>query len=96
MMSGTRRRFSAAFKAKVALEAIKGQRTMAQLAAEQQVHPSQITAWKKQLLAAAQDIFSDRQGQDRQEQEELVAQLYQQIGQLKVEVDFLKKKLWTN
>ena len=95
-MAGTRRRFSAAFKARVALEAIKGQRTSAELAGEHQVHPSQITAWKKQLLAAAQDIFSDRQGQDRQEQEELVAQLYQQIGQLKVEVDYLKKKLWTN
>ena len=95
-MAGTRRRFSAAFKARVALEAIKGQRTSAELAGEHQVHPSQITAWKKQLLAAAQDLFSDRQGQDRQEQEELVAQLYQQIGQLKVEVDFLKKKLWTN
>ena len=95
-MAAIRRRFSAAFKARVALEALKGQRTSAELAGEHQVHPSQITAWKKQLLAAAQDIFSDRQGQDRQEQEELVAQLYQQIGQLKVEVDFLKKKLWTN
>jgi putative transposase len=69
---------------------------MAELAGEHQVHPSQITQWKKQLLAAAQDVFSDRQGQDHQEQEELVAQLYQQIGQLKVEVDFLKKKLWSN
>jgi putative transposase len=66
------------------------------LAGEHQVHPSQITQWKKQLLEAAQELFSDRRGQDRQQQEELIAQLYQQIGQLKVEVDFLKKKLWSN
>jgi transposase-like protein len=95
-MAGTRRRFSAAFKAKVALEAIRGQRTAAELAGEHQVHPGQITAWKKQLLAAAQEAFSDHRGQERQQQQELVAQLYQQIGQLKVEVDFLKKKLWAN
>ena len=95
-MAGTRRRFSAAFKAKVALEAIKGHRTTTELAGEFQVHPCQITQWKKQLLTAAPEVFSDRQGQDRQQQEELVARLYQQIGQLKVEADFLQKKLWTN
>jgi putative transposase len=95
-MAGTRRRFSAAFKARVALEAIRGQKTAAELAGEYQVHPSQITQWKKQLLDAAQEVFGDAAGQDRQRQEELVAQLYQQIGPLKVEVDFLKKKLWSN
>lgn len=95
-MARTRRRFSAALKARVALEAIRGQKTAAELAGEHQVHPSQITQWKKQLLEAAQELFSDRRGQDRQQQEELIAQLYQQIGQLKVEVDFLKKKLWSN
>lgn len=95
-MARTRRRFSAALKARVALEAIRGQKTAAELAGEHQVHPSQITQWKKQLLDAAQEVFSDFRGQDRQQQEELIAQLYQQIGQLKVEVDFLKKKLWTN
>jgi len=95
-MAGKHRRFSATFKARVALEALKGQRTLTELAGEHQVHPGQITAWKKQLLAAAEDLFHDRRGQDRQQQEELVAQLYQQIGQLKVEVDFLKKKLWSN
>jgi putative transposase len=95
-MAQTRRRFSAALKARVALEAIRGQKTAAELAGEYQVHPSQITQWKKQLLEAAQEVFGDRRGQDRQRQEELVGQLYQQIGQLKVELDFLKKKLWTN
>lgn len=94
-MARTRRRFSAQFKAKVAIEAIRGQKTTSELAGEHQVHPGQITQWKQQLLAAAQEVFGDRLGQDRQEQEALVAQLYQQIGQLKVEVDFLKKKLWS-
>lgn len=96
MSIGSRRRFSAAFKAKVALEAIKGQRTVAQLAGEYQVHPSQIAQWKKQLLAAAEAAFSARPQRDRQQQEELVARLYQQIGQQKVELDFLQKKLWSN
>ena len=95
-MAGTRRRFSAAFKARVAIEGIRGHKTAAELAGEHQVHPGQITAWKKQMLAAAEAVFNDRSAQDRQQQEALIAQLYQQIGQLKVEVDFLKKKLWTN
>ena len=95
-MARTRRRFSAAFKAKVALEAIRGQRTVAALAGEYQVHPNQISQWKKQLLDAADDLFADRRARQDQAQEELVAQLYQQIGRLKVEVDFLQKKSWTN
>jgi transposase-like protein len=66
-MARTRRRFSAALKARVALEAIRGQRTAAELAGEHQVHPSQITQGKKQLLDAAQEVFSDHRGQDRQE-----------------------------
>ena len=95
-MPRTRRRFSPQFKAKVAVEAIRGHKTTAQLAGEHQVHPGQIAQWKKQLLDAAQQVFSDRPDQDRRQQEELVAQLYQQIGQLKVELDFLKKKLWSS
>ena len=95
-MARTRRRFSAAFKAKVALAAIRGQRTVAALAGEHQVHPNQISQWKKQLLDAADDLFADRRARQDQAQEELVAQLYQQIGRLKVEVDFLQKKSWTN
>lgn len=95
-MAGKRRRFSGQFKAKVAIEAIKGQRTAAELAGEYQVHPSQITTWKKQLLDAAEQVFSDRQESDRQQQQELTERLYQQIGQMKVELDFLQKKLWTS
>lgn len=95
-MAGKRRRFSGQFKAKVAIEAIKGQRTAAELAGEYQVHPSQITTWKKQLLDAAEQVFSERQESDRQQQQELTERLYQQIGQMKVELDFLQKKLWTS
>jgi putative transposase len=95
-MGRQRRRFSAALKARVALEALRGHKTAAELAGEHQVHPTQVTAWKKQLLAAADGLFSARGDHERQEQQELIARLYQQIGQLKVELDFLQKKLWTN
>ncbi len=94
-MAGKRRRFSAQFKAKVAVEAIKGQRTIAELAGQYEVHPNQITQWKKQLLEAADQIFSSRQESARQSQDELTGKLYQQIGQMKVELDWLQKKLWT-
>ena len=95
-MARTRRRFSAALKARVALEAIRGQRTVAELAGEHQVHPNQISQWKKQLLDASEGMFADRRLKQDQQRQELIDQLYQQIGQLKVEADFLKKKLWTN
>jgi len=95
-MAGKRRRFSAQFKAKVAIEAIKGQQTIADLAGRYQVHPNQITQWKKQLLSTAEQAFSSRTASDRRQQEELTAQLYQQIGQMKVELEWLQKKLWSN
>lgn len=95
-MARTRRRFSGALKARVALEAIRGHKTVAELAGEHQVHPTQISQWKKQLLDAAEGLFSDRRVKQQQDQQELVAQLYEQIGRLKVEVDFLQKKLWSN
>ena len=92
-MARRRRRFSADFKAKVALEAIKGHKTVAELAGEYQVHANQISQWKKQLLESLPEVFGRRREQDAAKQEELTNQLYQQIGQLKVELDFLKKKL---
>lgn len=91
-MARQRRRFSAEFKARLAIEAIKGQRTLAELAGEHQVHPNQITAWKKQLLESLPEVFGRRRTEDAARQEELVGRLYQQIGQLKVELDWLKKK----
>ena len=91
-MQNKRRNHSAAFKAKVALAAAKGDKTIAELASEYQVHPNQVTQWKKQLLESLPEIFSRRRRNEQHEQEELMAQLYQQIGQLKVELDWLKKK----
>jgi transposase-like protein len=76
----------------VAFEAAKGDKTMAELASEYEVHPTQIMQWRKQLLELLPEIFSRRRENDQQEQEKLTAQLYQQIGQLKVELDWLKKK----
>jgi len=94
-MSVQRKRYSAELKAKVALEAIKCQKTTNEIAAEYGVHPSQISQWKKQVLDELPQIFS-KQEKDREkaetENETLVSNLYQQIGQLKVEVDYLKKK----
>ena len=91
-MPRQRRRFSTQFKAKVAIEAIKGHRTVAELAGASEVHPNQVTQWKKQLLESLPEVFGRRRQEDHQQQEELTAQLYQQIGQLKVELDWLKKK----
>ena len=87
-----RKRHGADFKSKVALEAIKGLKTVNELSSEYGVHASQINQWKKQVLDELPGIFSSRRAQGRKDQEELTAQLYQQIGQLKVEVDWLKKK----
>jgi transposase len=91
-MKNKRRNHNAAFKAKVALAAIKGDKTVAQLASLYKVHPTQIAQWKKQLLESLPQIFSCRGQNDQKDQELLTAQLYQQIGQLKVELDWLKKK----
>jgi len=95
-MGRARRKFSSALKARVAIEAVKGHRSVAELAGEHQVHPSQITQWKKQLLDSAEHLFSDRRTTEKHDQEELLAKLYQQIGQMKVELDWLQKKLWSN
>lgn len=91
-MKNKRRNHNAPFKVKVALAAIKGDKTIAELTNELRVHPTQITQWKKQLTDSLPDIFSARRKKERQNQAELTAQLYQHIGQLKVELDWLKKK----
>lgn len=91
-MQNKRRNHSAAFKANVALAAAKGDKTIAELAGEYQVHPNQITQWKKQLLESLPEIFSRRRDRDKRRQDDLTDRLYQQIGQLKVELDWLKKK----
>jgi transposase-like protein len=92
-MTKTRKRYSSEFKAKVALEAIKDQKTLTELSNQFQLHPNQITRWKKQLLDEAQTIFSIKPNNSQQQQQQLESQLYQQIGQLTVELNWLKKKL---
>jgi transposase-like protein len=91
-MTMQRRQHSGEFKTKVALEAIRGERTINELAAEYGVHPVQITQWKKVVLEALPKIFSSRRGTKQKDEDALKAALYQQIGQLKVELDWLKKK----
>ena len=86
-----RRQFSAEFKARVAREALKEQKTLAELAAEHDVHPNQIALWKKQLLDGLPGLFSRGGEQGRQREEALKDRLYRQIGQLQVELDWLKK-----
>lgn len=91
-MSVQRKRYSAEMKAKIALEAIKGQKTANEIAAEYGVHPTQIAQWKKQALDGLPDVFSGGKSKQEQSEEALIASLYQQIGQLKVQVDWLEKK----
>lgn len=92
-MPKQRKYYSAELKAKVALEAIKGQQTVNEIASRYGIHPNLVTNWKKLALAQLPDLFSDRHHRAAREEEELKAQLYQQIGQLKVELDWLKKKV---
>jgi transposase len=91
-MSRKRRSFSGALKAKVALAACRGDKTTAQLAAEYEVHAGQITAWKKQLLEGAAGLFEDGRGRRPDEGAANNQELYEQIGRLKMEVEWLKKK----
>ena len=91
-MPKQRKTYSAELKARIALEAIKGQRTINAIAGHYGVHPNQVRPWKKQALAELPHIFAARRTRMAQDEETLRAQLYQQIGQLKVELDWLKKK----
>ena len=91
-MAGKRKRHPAAFKAKVALEAAKQTKTVAELAKAYQVHPVQISQWKKQLLDGAESLFRDGRRREREEGQAEQAELYEQIGRLNMEVEWLKKK----
>ena len=88
-----RNRYSAEFKARLALEVVKGERTLNELASEHGIHPNLLMQWKRQLLESLPQVFADKRVKENKQQEEHEALLYQQIGQLKVELDWLKKKV---
>jgi len=85
--------FTSAFKSKVAIEALKGHKTVNELASEFDLHPTQINNWKRQLIEISKSAFNDKQQRKTQkQQEEERDRLYTQIGKLKVEIDWIKKK----
>ena len=90
-----RRKFSAEFKTKVVLEALKERSTVEEIARKYEVHPTQINTWKKDFLSKAALVFESEQktGADKEQKEAAIEKLYAQIGQQKVEIDFLKNKL---
>ena len=91
-MTKKRKSHTAAFKAQVALAAVKGDKTVSELASLHGVHPTLVHAWKKQLVSNAEELFHNGAKTASADQEVLQAQLYEQIGRLKTELDWLKKK----
>lgn len=88
----TRKQHTAQFKFKVALEAAKGEQTRNQIASQHSVHPGQVTEWKQKLLSEGKELFSRKSGREVAEQATREAELYEQIGRLKMELEWLKKK----
>ena len=91
-MKSKRRRYTAGEKAAIALTAIKEEMTMAELTTKYAVHPTQIKAWKKQALEGLADAFSKKEKRAEAEHEKTLSSLYEQVGRLKVDNEFLKKK----
>ena len=91
-MAGRRRKHTDDFKARVALEAVKGVKTLAELSSAYGIHPTVIAHWRRQLVTGAPGVFASGSGNGKS-QEDLTGPLYQEIGRLKMEVDWLKKKL---
>ena len=94
-MEKKRRTFTGAEKAKIALEALKERQTLSEIARKFEVHPVQVSSWKKEAQEHLGELFSDKRSRDKEQEEqtELVERLYQQIGQLQVELNWLKKKI---
>jgi transposase-like protein len=86
-----RKQYEAAFKARVALKVVKGEKTIAQVANEYEVHPNQVRQWKEHLLSVLPELFSDRRKRTDEERDDVEVELYRQKGQLKVENEWLKK-----
>lgn len=95
MPKRTRRNFSAEFKAKVVIEALKERSTAEDIASKYEIHPNQLHLWKKEFLSKAANVFAPGEApmKDQKQQEDFVEKLYAQIGQQKVEIEWLKKKL---
>ena len=91
-MAKKRQQYSNDFKFKIALEAVKEVKTVSQIAAEHNLHPTQIGNWKKQLLGEGSTLFARPNDQQQREQQDREAELYEQIGRLKMELEWLKKK----
>ena len=91
-MAGKRKQYSSKFKKQLALESLKEQKTISELASEYGVHPNQISNWRKQLLEGAEEIFSLQRKHKSVDSEGNEAKLYEEIGRLKIELDWLKKK----
>lgn len=91
MSNGKRRRFSAEFKAKVALAALKGEQTLSELAARFEVHPTMIAQWKRQAVEGLEQVFSDSSAKREEVSEAQIKELHAKIGQLTIERDFLAK-----
>lgn len=91
-MTRSRKHYSAEQKAKIALTAVKGQQTVNEIASDFGVHPTQVAQWKKQLVTEAPQVFASARMRTAEDTDALQARLYQEIGQLKVELDWLKKK----
>ncbi len=93
-MTNKRRKFSAEFKTKIVIESLRERETLEAIAHKYELHPNQITKWKKEFLENASLVFQDKSSENEKKQQEVTTEkLYTQIGQLKVENDWLKKKL---
>jgi len=92
-VSRKRRQHDAQFKLKVALEAVKGLKTISQIASDYNLHPNLVSSWKKQLLEGGSSLFSSDAARQQRDQETREAELYEQIGRLKMELEWLKKKV---
>ncbi len=92
-MTKKRKQYSEQFKFKVALEAIKGLTTINEIASRYQVHPNQVRNWKRKLTENGTAVFERKQDQNQKDLEEKEAELYEQIGRLKMELEWLKKKV---
>ena len=87
-----RRQYDGAFKARIVLEALREHKTIAELASHYKIHPTVIAKWKKYAVSSLPELFSDKRDRDRQDEQALQEELYRQIGQLTMELDWLKKK----